>query len=80
MLGRAVNPSLTEMDDHLRATAEAMGAGDTFGPEPLAIFFGAENEETIADPFFGGEGPARTGCRFCGGCLAGCPYGVKELA
>lgn len=77
MLGRALNPSLTEMDDHLRATAEAMGAGDTFGPEPLAIFFGAEGER-VPDPFFGGEGPARTGCRFCGGCFAGCPYGSKN--
>jgi cholesterol oxidase len=77
MLGRALNPSLTEMDDHLRATAEAMGAVDTFGPEPLAIFFGAEGRR-VPDPFFGGEGPARTGCRFCGGCFAGCPYGSKN--
>jgi cholesterol oxidase len=77
MLGRALNPSLTGMDDYLRATAEAMGAGDTFGPEPLAIFFGAEGE-TAPDPFFEGEGPARTGCRLCGGCFAGCPYGSKN--
>jgi cholesterol oxidase len=77
MLGRALNPSLTEMDEYLRATAHAMGAGDTFGPEPLAIFFGAEGE-TVPDPFFGGQGPARTGCRFCGGCFAGCPYGSKN--
>jgi cholesterol oxidase len=77
MLGRAVNPLLTEMDDHLKATAEAMGAGDTFGPVPVAIFFGRE-AETVPDPFFGGEGPARTGCRFCGGCLVGCPYGSKN--
>ncbi|HYB31010.1 MAG TPA: GMC family oxidoreductase [Solirubrobacteraceae bacterium] len=77
MLGRALNPSLTEMDEYLRATAQAMGAGDTFGPEPLAIFFGAEGE-TVPDPFFGGQGPARTGCRLCGGCFAGCPYGSKN--
>jgi cholesterol oxidase len=77
MLGRTLNPSLTEMDEHLRATARAMGAGETFGPEPLAIFFGAEGE-TEADPFFGGQGPARIGCRLCGGCFAGCPYGSKN--
>jgi cholesterol oxidase len=76
MLGRAANPSLTEMDGYLRATAEAMGAGETFAPEPLAVFFGAEGE-TVSDPFFGGEGPPRT-CRFCGGCFAGCPYGSKN--
>jgi GMC oxidoreductase len=72
MLGRALNPSLTEMDDYMRATAELLDATDTFGPEPLAIFFGAEGE-TVPDPFFGGQRPARTGCRLCGGCFAGCP-------
>ena len=77
MLGRAVNPSLTEMDDHLKATAEAMGVGDSFGPVPLAVFFGPE-AETVPDPFFRREGPERTGCRFCGGCLVGCPYGSKN--
>jgi cholesterol oxidase len=77
MLGRTLNPSLTKMDEHLQATAQAMGAGETFGPEPLAIFFGPEGE-TVPDPFFGGQGPARTGCRLCGGCFAGCPYGSKN--
>jgi cholesterol oxidase len=77
MLGRTINPSLSEMDDHLKAAAEAMGAGETFGAEPLAIFFGAVGE-TVPDPFFGGEGPPRAGCRLCGGCFAGCPYGSKN--
>jgi cholesterol oxidase len=77
MLGRAVNPSLTQMDDYLKATADAMGVGDSFGPVPVAIFFGPE-AETVPDPYFDGEGPARTGCRFCGGCLVGCPYGSKN--
>jgi cholesterol oxidase len=77
MLGRALNPSLTEMDEYLRATAEAMGVGDTFGPEPLAIFFGGEGA-TVPDPFFGGQEPARTGSRLCGGCFAGCPFGSKN--
>jgi cholesterol oxidase len=77
MLGRAVNPLLTEMDDYLKATAEAMGAGDTYGPVPLAIFFGPEGE-TVPDPYFEGEGPPRTACRFIGGCLSGCPYGSKN--
>ena len=54
-----------------------MGAGDTFGAEHVAIFFGAEGE-TVPDPFFGGAGPARTGCCLCSGCFAGCPYGSKN--
>jgi cholesterol oxidase len=65
------------MDEHLRETARAVGGEENFGPVPLAIHFGREGE-TEPDPFFGGEGPDRTGCRLCGGCLSGCPYGSKN--
>jgi cholesterol oxidase len=77
MLGRATNPALGRMDEHLRATAEAMGVSDTFGPVPLAMHFGAPGQES-PDPYFQGEGPTRTACRFCGGCLTGCEYGSKN--
>jgi cholesterol oxidase len=77
MLGRVSNPFLGPMDEHLRQTARAIGGEESFGPVPLAIYFGREGEEA-PDPFFGGKGPARTGCRLCGGCLSGCPYGSKN--
>jgi cholesterol oxidase len=77
MLGRTPNPYLGEMDEMLRRTAAEIGGEETFGPVPLAIYFGEEGVEA-KDPFFGGEGPARTGCRLCGGCLSGCPYGSKN--
>lgn len=77
MLGRVPSPHVGEMDLHLKAAAEAVGAGDTWGPVPLAIHFGQEGV-TESDPFFGGEGPDRTGCRLCGECLLGCPYGAKN--
>ena len=32
----------------------------------------------IADPYFGGEGPARTTCIGCGGCMVGCRYNAKN--
>lgn len=78
MLGRVTNERLSRQDDALRAAAVAVGAEDTFGPVPLAVHFGAGPGVTTPDPFFGGEGPARTGCRLCGGCIAGCPYGSKN--
>ena len=78
MLGRATNPHLGAMDEHLRAAAEAVGAADTFGPVPLGIHFDAGPGRRSPDPFFGGEGPERTGCMLCGGCLAGCPHGAKN--
>ncbi|MFN8160556.1 MAG: GMC family oxidoreductase [Solirubrobacterales bacterium] len=78
MLGRVVNPHLSEQDDHLRAAATELGAEESFGPVPLGVFFGEGPRRVSADPFFDGEGPPRTGCRLCGGCLAGCPYGSKN--
>jgi cholesterol oxidase len=77
MLGRTTNPFTGPMDEHLRAAAKAVGGQETFGPVPLAVYFGEEGR-TVPDPFFGGEGPERTGCRLCGGCLTGCPYGAKN--
>jgi cholesterol oxidase len=33
---------------------------------------------TVPDPYFGGEGPARTGCTRCARCMVGCPVGAKN--
>ena len=77
MLGRTRNPHLGDMDEFLRRTAAEIGGEETFGPVPVAIYFGEEGVEA-EDPFFDGDGPARTGCRLCGGCLSGCPYGSKN--
>ncbi|MTB89054.1 GMC family oxidoreductase [Aeromicrobium senzhongii] len=77
MLGRVTNPHHGEMDDHLHSAAKAVGAEATFGPVPSAIFFGRPGV-TEPDPYFDGEGPDRTGCRLCGECLLGCPYGAKN--
>jgi len=75
MLGRNICPTTHTQDDWLRQTSESMGAGDTYGPVPLGIYFGGEN---TPDPFFNGEGPARNGCIACGACLAGCAIGAKN--
>ncbi|WP_224766052.1 GMC oxidoreductase [Nocardioides campestrisoli] len=77
MLGRVTSPHRGPMDDHLREAAQAVGAESTYGPVPLAIHFGRPGVSE-PDPFFGGEGPERTGCKLCGECLLGCPYGAKN--
>jgi cholesterol oxidase len=64
--------------DHLlREYAEATGVGDTFKVPNVGVFFG-EPGQTVEDPFFGGEGPERTGCIRCGNCMIGCRYGAKN--
>jgi cholesterol oxidase len=77
MLGVARNPRLLPADEVCKQIAESFGYGQTFEPLPVGVFFGEENK-TVADPFFGGAGPARTGCNFCGGCMVGCRYGAKN--
>lgn len=77
MLGVTVNPTIDIQDRYLRKTARSMGAADTFGPTPNGIYFGTP-ETCRPDPFFGGDGPSRTGCHLCGRCLTGCPYGSKN--
>lgn len=77
MLGVTVNPRQTRQDEILRATADRLGVEDTFAPVPNAVYFGAPGESP-RDPYFGGEGPARQACSFCGGCLTGCEFGAKN--
>ncbi|MFZ1863525.1 MAG: GMC family oxidoreductase [Polyangiales bacterium] len=77
MLGVVTNPDHGKMDDWLRATAAAMDAGDTFGSVEQGIYFGTAGK-SVPDPFFGGDGPERTGCTRCGRCLTGCAEGAKN--
>ena len=77
MLGVTRNPRLLPADAVGKQIAESLGYGHTFEPLPVGVFFGEENK-TVADPFFGGAGPERTGCNFCGGCMVGCRHGAKN--
>jgi cholesterol oxidase len=77
MLGVALNPRRTPADDALQTVADELGVGHTFRMQEVGVYFG-EPEVTAPDPYFGGEGPARTGCQFCGGCMVGCRHNAKN--
>lgn len=77
MLGCSLNPADRPADDVLRGIAERFGVEHTFRPNPVGIYFGEPGVE-VADPYFGGRGPARTGCVACGGCMVGCRFGAKN--
>ena len=78
MLGAATNPYTTPADEVLREVGRELGRpASDFQRTPVAVYFG-KAEETVPDPYFGGEGPPRTGCSQCGGCMIGCRHGAKN--
>jgi cholesterol oxidase len=81
MLGVTTNPKLLHADEKMREIAEELGNEHTFKPTEVGVFFGnpGEEEQTVPDPYFNGEGPERAGCNFCGGCMVGCRYNAKNI-
>jgi cholesterol oxidase len=77
MLGVTRNPWRGHADEVLRRIAHERGTEDTFRPTTVGVFFGEEGIE-VPDPFFGGAGPPRRGCTFCGGCMVGCRENAKN--
>jgi cholesterol oxidase len=81
MLGVTENKILGPADRLLKQVADATGIGDTFYRTHVAIFqspAGGPGGQTFPDPYFGGEGPERTTCVGCGGCMMGCHHGAKN--
>ncbi|MBN1336656.1 MAG: GMC family oxidoreductase [Deltaproteobacteria bacterium] len=77
MLGVAPTPRLGIGDLLLKDYAASIGRGDAFRATEVGIFFGEPGVE-VPDPYFGGEGPNRTGCDFTGACMVGCRSGAKN--
>ncbi len=77
MLGVTTYEGRGPADELLHEFAEELGVGDTWTNTRVGVFFGPEGEE-VDDPYFGGEGPRRTGCVRCGQCMVGCRYGAKN--
>ena len=77
MLGVKTVPFDSANQQLIREMARHFGTEDTFTRTPNGIFFGEANK-TVPDPYFGGEGPDRTGCTKCGACMVGCRTGAKN--
>jgi cholesterol oxidase len=77
MLGVTENPLDTPADKVMRKVADRLGVPGTFHPTPVGVYFG-EVGVKVEDPYFGGDGPTRTGCIACGSCMVGCRHNAKN--
>lgn len=75
MLGVQAVPFDSANQQLARKMARFFGGEERFMRSPTGIFFG-EPGKTVKDPYFGGEGPDRTGCTRCGACMVGCRTGA----
>ena len=77
MLGVTTYDTDGPADKLLKEYGESIGVGGTYQRSRVGVFLG-EPGKTVPDPYFGGEGPERTGCVKCGSCMLGCRYGAKN--
>lgn len=77
MLGVTRSPVTFPAERELKKAADRLGYGDTFHPVNVGVYFG-EPGVTAKDPYFGGQGPDRAGCKTCGGCMVGCRHNAKN--
>ncbi len=77
MLGVVEYEGIGPADKLLQEYGEEIGVGETFTNTRVGVFFDKPGVE-VDDPFFEGEGPARTGCMRCGSCMVGCRHGAKN--
>ena len=81
MLGVVENRILGPSDGILERAAGGLGAAHRFYRTDVAVFQDADGSaggNTCPDPYFGGQGPERTTCIGCGGCMMGCRYNAKN--
>lgn len=77
MLGAVRNPRFYDADKALAELAGELKLKKHFEAPYVSVWFGEEGRR-VSDPYFGGEGPDRAGCRFCGACMTGCRYHAKN--
>lgn len=77
MLGAETYNFQDEGDQAIRLLANELDRTHHVEPAKVAIYFG-EPDVTVADPYFNGAGPSRTGCNRCGACMTGCRYNAKN--
>lgn len=77
MLGVVPNSHFSEGDAILKQLSQKLDCAETYHTVDVGVYFGDSKNE-VPDPYFGGKGPPRTGCNYCGGCMVGCRFNAKN--
>jgi cholesterol oxidase len=77
MLGVATYEGDGPGDRLLKEIADELEVGASLQRTRVGVYFG-EPGRTVADPYFGGDGPERAGCIRCGACMVGCRHNAKN--
>lgn len=76
MLGRVKFEDKNYEDRILHEVATDMHMGDSFKNVYVGVYF--NDDKSPRDPYFNGEGPLRTPCTQCAGCMVGCRENAKN--
>ncbi|MCH7959356.1 MAG: GMC family oxidoreductase [Candidatus Hydrogenedentes bacterium] len=78
MLGATEAKNTYPADELLRQVVEEKTGTECIAHRnTVGVYFG-ESGVMTDDPYYGGEGPSRTGCIECGACMIGCRYNAKN--
>lgn len=77
MVGATQTPKVFDGDHVLRSIAQDLGKEKNYEHTHVSVYFGKPGV-TVKDPYFKGQGPDRTGCIYCGGCMLGCSHNAKN--
>jgi len=77
MLGVTPYGPANASDDLMLRLARDIGVEDGFQMSRVGVFLGEPGVE-VDDPYFGGDGPRRSGCMRCGACMVGCRHNAKN--